>query len=235
MLGQNFLVILIGKGAIMNTVIIGANRGIGLELTKKYKDKGHNVLALCRTSSPELDALGVEVITGIDVKDDKLVNEIASKVSWQQIDILIHSAGILNGDSFPEISFDNMRESFEVNTLGPLRTILGLKDKLVKGSKVGILSSRVGSIADNSSSQNYAYRISKTAVNMLGKCLSLDLQEQGVAVALLHPGYVRTDMTGGNGLINADESATGLILRMQELSMDNTGIFIHTSGEKLPW
>ena len=219
----------------MNIVIIGANRGIGLEFVKQYQAKGHHVIALCRKASEQLNALGVEVVEGIDVKDDQLVQEIATKVSCDKIDILIHSSGILNMDQFPDISMDNMRESFEVNTLGPLRTIMGLQQKLGQGSKVGILTSRVGSIADNSSSNNYAYRTSKTAANMVGKCLSLDLKEQGIAVALLHPGYVRTEMTHGKGLIDADESAAGLIERMDELTMEKSGIFVHTSGELLPW
>ena len=128
-----------------------------------------------------------------------------------------------------------MRESFEVNTLGPLKTILALRDKFSAGSKIGIVTSRVGSIADNSSSKNYAYRTSKTAVNMIGKCLSLDLKDQGVSVALLHPGYVKTEMTGGQGLIEAHEAASGLINRMDELDMDTTGIYIHANGEELHW
>jgi NAD(P)-dependent dehydrogenase (short-subunit alcohol dehydrogenase family) len=219
----------------MNVVIIGGNRGIGLELTKQYKEKGYDVTVLCRKSSDELTNLGVNIVEGIDITDDSLVNTISDKISLNKIDILIHNAGILKGDSFPEIDLNTMRESFEVNSLGPLRTILGLKDKLKEGSKVGIVSSRVGSIDDNSSSNNYAYRTSKTAVNMIGKCLSLDLKDKGVALALLHPGYVRTEMTNHNGLINPDESAAGLIKRMEELSLETTGIFVHTSGEKLTW
>lgn len=219
----------------MNVVIIGGNRGIGLELTKQYKEKGYDVTVLCRKSSDELTNLGVNIVEGIDITDDSLVNTISDKISLNKIDILIHNAGILKGDSFPEIDLNTMRESFEVNSLGPLRTILGLKDKLKEGSKVGIVSSRVGSIDDNSSSNNYAYRTSKTAVNMIGKCLSLDLKDKGIALALLHPGYVRTEMTNHNGLINPDESAAGLIKRMEELSLETTGIFVHTSGEKLTW
>lgn len=219
----------------MNIVIIGANRGIGLELTKQYKDRGDNVIAICRKASNELKALQVSIIEGIDVSEDSIVETLAAKVSFQQIDILIHNSGILNGDSFPEISFDNMRESFEVNSLGPLRTALALKNKLHEGSKFGIVSSRVGSIADNSSSNNYAYRTSKTAVNMIGKCLSLDLKDQGVAVAILHPGYVRTEMTNNNGFIDPNEAAEGLIARMDELTIQKTGIYVHSSGEELPW
>lgn len=219
----------------MNVVIIGANRGIGLEFVKQYQAKGHHVIALCRKASEELKSLDVEIVEGIDVKDDHLINEIADKISCEKIDILIHNSGILIMDAFPDINMDTMRESFEVNTLGPLRTVLGLQEKLQQGSRVGILTSRVGSIEDNTSSNNYAYRTSKTAANMIGKCLSLDMANKGVAVALLHPGFVRTEMTGGNGLINADESAAGLIKQMDELTLEKSGIFIHTSGEVLPW
>ena len=216
-------------------VIVGGNRGIGLEFAKQYKNLGDDVLVLCRKSSKELDELGVIVKPGFDVKDDETVSKISSMIGWDNIDILIHNAGILIGDKFPEVDLNAMRESFEVNTLGPLKTVLGLREKLNKGSKVGIVTSRVGSIADNSSSNNYAYRTSKTAVNMIGSCLSIDLKDKGVALALLHPGYVKTEMTNGNGLIEADEAANGLINRMDELTIETTGLFVHTSGEKLLW
>ena len=112
---------------------------------------------------------------------------------------------------------------------------MALKNKLKEGSKVGIVSSRVGSIADNESSNNYAYRISKTAVNMLGKCLAIDLKEDGISVILLHPGYVRTQMTGGNGLIDPPEAARGLVEQVNNLSLKTSGSFYHSSGEQLPW
>lgn len=218
-----------------NVVIMGGNRGIGLELAMQYKEFDHEVTVLCRKASPELSELGVNIIEGIDAKNDKIIAELASKIKLKKIDIFIHNSGILIGDSFPEINLEAMRESFEVNTLGPLKTILALRDKFSAGSKIGIVTSRVGSIADNSSSKNYAYRTSKTAVNMIGKCLSLDLKDQGVSVALLHPGYVKTEMTGGQGLIEAHEAASGLINRMDELDMDTTGIYIHANGEELHW
>ncbi len=219
----------------MKVVIIGANRGIGFELAKQYREKGYDVVATCRKTNDALKSLKVTVVEGVDTAEDSLVESLSAKIPFETIDILIHSAGILQSDRFPEIDLDNMRQSFEVNTLGPLRTALALKNKLRSGSKFGIITSRVGSIDDNSSSNNYAYRTSKTAVNMVGKCLSLDLKDQGIAVALLHPGYVKTDMTGHNGLIEPSESAEGLILRMEELSLETSGIFVHTSGEILTW
>lgn len=223
-------------GSMSKTVVlVGANRGIGLELAKQYKQLGHNVYAVCRSASEELKALDVNCIEGVDVLKDDVGETLKTKLSLNSIDLFIHNAGILKGDSFPDISSDNMRLHFEVNTLGPMKTILALRDSFKQKAKVGIVTSRVGSIEDNSSSNNYAYRVSKTAANMLGKCLSIDLKEQGVAVALLHPGYVKTDMTGNTGYIEADEAASGLIKRMDELTLETTGSFMHSNGENLPW
>jgi NAD(P)-dependent dehydrogenase (short-subunit alcohol dehydrogenase family) len=216
-----------------HVVIIGANRGIGLELVRVYEKNGFQVTAVCRTASNDLKETGADIIEHIDVTDETALLTLASKIA--PIDILIHNAGILRGDRFPEIDFESMREQFEVNAIGPLKTVLALRGKLAEGAKVGLVTSRVGSIADNSSSNNYGYRTSKTALNMIGMCLSLDLKDQGIAIALLHPGYVRTDMTSQGGLIDADESAAGLFDRMNELTLENTGIFVHTSGEHLVW
>jgi NAD(P)-dependent dehydrogenase (short-subunit alcohol dehydrogenase family) len=124
---------------------------------------------------------------------------------------------------------------FEVNSLGPLFVTKSLLGNLSAGSKVGIITSRMGSIDDNDSGGSYAYRMSKTAVNAAGKSLSIDLKPQGIAVAILHPGWVRTEMTGHGGLIDPDESAAGLIQRMEELTIDTSGNFWHTNGELLPW
>ncbi len=219
----------------LNVVVIGANRGIGLEFCKQYVSSGNHVTAVCRQASSELNAINCDVIENIDVTDQASVNTIAEQLNIKHIDILIHNSGILHSDSYPNVSLDEMKLHFDVNTLGPLRTIQALESRLKAGSKVGIVSSRVGSIDDNTSSNNYAYRVSKTAVNMLGKCLSIDLAPKKIALALLHPGYVRTDMTHGNGLIEADEAAVGLITQMQKLDMSSTGMFVHTSGERLTW
>ncbi|MFC3096077.1 SDR family oxidoreductase [Alteromonas sediminis] len=218
-----------------NVVIIGANRGIGLELAKQYAVRGDTVIAVCRKASAPLLQVGCEVIEHVDVSDDQLVDSLAARIPVNQIDTLIHNAGILKSDTLATINMDTLREHFEINTLAPLKTVLALKSKLAPKSKVGLVTSRVGSIADNSSGNNYAYRVSKTALNMVGKCLSIDLAADGIAVALLHPGYVRTEMTNGNGLIEPDESASGLIARMDDLSLETSGIFIHSSGEVLPW
>jgi NAD(P)-dependent dehydrogenase (short-subunit alcohol dehydrogenase family) len=218
-----------------NVLIIGANRGIGLELCRQYIAQGNKVIATCRRASSELSELDCQVIENVEVTCSESLKNMLNCVNAQVLDIVIHNSGILRSDSYPEIDIDNMKVHFDVNTLGPLRTVTALEPLLKKGSKVGIVSSRVGSIDDNTSSNNYAYRVSKTAVNMVGKCLSIDLAPKGIALALLHPGYVKTDMTNHSGLISAQESASGLIQRMDELGISTTGIFVHTSGEVLTW
>ena len=220
----------------MPTVVItGANRGIGLELARQFKQRGDDVVAACRESSKELAKLDVEVIEGVDVTEDGSVGELAKALGDRTVDVLVNCAGILSDESLTDLDFDRMRRQFEVNSLGPLRVTAALRGNLSKGSKVAIITSRMGSIADNTSGGRYGYRMSKTAVNMAGRSLAQDLREAGVAVVILHPGFVRTEMTGGQGLIDPPESAVGLIARIDELSLETSGSFRHTNGEELPW
>jgi NAD(P)-dependent dehydrogenase (short-subunit alcohol dehydrogenase family) len=127
-----------------------------------------------------------------------------------------------------------MRLQYEVNALGPLRVTKALLANLHAGAKLLILTSRVGSVGDNSSGGNYGYRMSKAAANMAGKNLSIELKKHGIAVGILHPGMVATEMTGNTG-ITAEHSASGLLKRIDELNLDNTGTFWHAEGEILPW
>ena len=215
--------------------IIGANRGIGLELTRQFKDRGDHVVAACREASEELATLDVEVIEDLDVTDDGSVAELAKALGDRTVDVLVNCAGILSDESLSDLDFDRMRRQFEVNSLGPLRVTAALCGNLGEGSKVAIITSRMGSIEDNTSGGRYGYRMSKVAVNMAGRSLANDLREAGVAVVILHPGFVRTGMTGGQGLIDPPESAAGLIARIDELTMETTGSFRHANGEELPW
>lgn len=215
--------------------ICGANRGIGLELCRQLSERGDHAIALCRRTSEALNMLGVEVLEGVDVGDRESVSQAAKKLYGRAIDVLVQVSGILDSDDLYSIDEDVVRKNFEINTLGPLRVIYEFLPNLHDRSKIFILSSRVGSMSDNSSGGNYAYRISKAAVNMLGVNLSVDLKSKGISVILLHPGYVKTDMTQGNGLVEADESAAGLIARMDELGLEQTGTFWHMDGSQLPW
>lgn len=217
------------------TIITGANRGIGLELCRQCHARGDDVVAICRSTSDELSALGVRVETGIDVSDDGVVSVLRERLSGEPVDMLVNNAGVLRRQSLPELDWDSMRLQFEVNSLGPLRVTAALLPNLHEGSKVGIVTSRMGSIADNTSGGSYGYRMSKAAVNIAGVSLARDLAPRGIAVALLHPGWVKTNMTGKTGNIDAAGAAAGLLARLEELTLETTGGFWHANGERLPW
>ncbi len=217
-----------------NILVTGANRGIGLELCRQYQSRGDIVVGVCRGSNSELDDLGVRVVEEIDVSLEADVATLATKLAGQELDILINNAGIGSWDQLDTIDVDNMLEQYRVNALGPLLVTRALQNNLKSGAKVAIISSRVGSLDDNSSGNNYGYRCSKAAVNMVGVNLHHDLSPQGVAVTLLHPGLVATDMTGGSG-IAPSTSATNLIERIDELTIAGSGHFWHAEGYALPW
>jgi NAD(P)-dependent dehydrogenase (short-subunit alcohol dehydrogenase family) len=220
----------------MPTVVItGANRGIGLELARQFKERGDEVVALCRKSSDELAKLEVEVVEGVDVANDAGVGQLSTSLKGHTVDVLVNCAGILSDESLSDLDFDRIRRQFEINSLGPLRVTAALKGNLGEGSKVAVVSSRMGSIEDNTSGGRYGYRMSKVAVNMAGRSLANDLKDDGVAVAILHPGFVRTEMTGHQGLIDPPESAAGLIARIDEMTLETTGTFWHANGEVIPW
>lgn len=216
-------------------VITGANRGIGLELAKQLKARGDDVIAAVRTASEALSGLGVRVEAGIDVADEAGPKTLAARLDGAKIDVLINNAGVLDGDALGALTREGIRRQLEVNSLGPLFVTEALMKNLGEGAKVAIVTSRMGSIADNTSGGRYGYRMSKAAVNAAGKSLAVDLAPRGVSVAILHPGFVRTDMTGGQGLIDADASARLLIARIDALTPETSGTFWHANGEVLPW
>lgn len=219
-------------------LVTGSNRGIGLELCRQLAQRGETVIATCRKASDELKALGVEIIEDVEVSCPNSLAKLVDKLNGRHLDWLINNAGIAESLGISDIdinAIESFKRMYEVNSLGPLLTTQSLLNNLGDGSKVGIITSRMGSIADNDSGGSYAYRMSKSAVNAAGKSLSIDLQPRGIAVGILHPGYVRTDMTGHNGLMDTDESARGLIARMDELNLSNTGSFWHSNGDLLPW
>jgi len=223
----------------MRTVLItGANRGIGLALAQQFTARGDRVIAVCRQSSPALDATAAAVEAGVDVSDDAAVAALASRLTDTRIDTLVLNAGILGQESLGAIDaagFERMRRQFEVNALGPLRVAQALRDRMAEGGKIGIITSRMGSVADNGSGGYYGYRASKAAVNAIGKSLALDLESRGIAVVLLHPGYVATDMVGGNGDVSPAQAASQLIERLDALTLAQSGSFQHANGSALPW
>lgn len=222
----------------MSTYLVtGANRGIGLEICRQLVARGDEVIAVCRSSSDELGSLGAEVVEGIDVSEPADAAALAGRLSGRKIDVLVNNAGILRRDGLGRIaaSMDDLLAQFRTNSIGPILVTQALLSNLHRGSKVGIVTSRMGSVTDNTSGGAYGYRMSKAAVNIAGVSLAHDLKDEGIAVALLHPGYVRTDMTGHEGFVDTDESARGLIERMDELTLETSGGFWHANGERLPW
>ena len=220
----------------MATILItGANRGIGLELATRLSARGDSVIAACRGASPELRELGIEIIEGIDVGSDESVQSLADALKGTRLDWLINNAGLLDRTSLDHLDIVSKERQFRINSLGPLRVTLALSRLLGGGSKVGIVSSRVGSLADNSSGGNYGYRMSKAAVNMAGVNLAHELRSREIAVFLLHPGYVRTGMTGGGGSKDASSAGRELIALMDRMTLADTGSFWHADGYQLPW
>ena len=215
-------------------LVTGASRGIGLELCRQLQQRGHRVTAVCRQASAELRALECTVIDGIELTDAASVARLAERVAGQRIDVLVNNAGILARDSLAELDFDGMRRQFEVNALAPLRVTHALLPNLGAGSKVVIITSRMGSIADNGSGGYYGYRMSKAAVNIAGVSLARDLRDRDIAVLLLHPGMVATEMTGHQG-VPAAEAARNLVARIESLGLEQSGSFHHANGESLPW
>lgn len=219
----------------MNRILItGANRGIGLELCRQFLQRGAQVTAVCRHASAELEELDARIIAGIDVTRDASLDQLVAALEGQRIDCLVNNAGILKRDSLGELDYAAIERQFEVNALGPLRVTRALLPNLARGSRVIIITSRMGSIGDNTSGGYYGYRMSKAAVNMAGVSLARDLHEKGIAVGILHPGMVATDMTGGSGEAVSD-AARRLIERVEGLDLDNSGSFWHAEGYELPW
>ncbi len=217
-------------------LVTGTNRGIGLEYCRQIKGRGDQAIAVCRSSSEELETLGIQVETGVDITSEESVNALAKKLKDTPIDVLVNNAAIVERISLDNLDFESMRKQFEVNALGTLRFTEALLPNLREGSKVIIMTSRMGSIDDNTSGGSYGYRMSKVAVSMAGKSLSVDLKPRGIAVGILHPGLVKTRMTNftQNG-ITTEESVNGLLKRIDGLNLENTGTFWHAKGEVLPW
>jgi NAD(P)-dependent dehydrogenase (short-subunit alcohol dehydrogenase family) len=226
-------------------LITGANRGIGLKLSEQFAEDGWQVLACCRNPADagELQALGerglaVEV-QALDVTNYEQMAALSDQLGNRPIDILLNNAGIYGskGASFGEIDAQEWRQVLEVNTIAPLMLVQAFVEQVAASQKklVAIIGSKVGSIADNSSGGSYIYRSSKTAVNQVVKCLSIDLADRDISVISLHPGWVQTEMGGPNAEISTDESVSGLKNILQTAGLAQSGHFIEYDGSSIPW
>jgi NAD(P)-dependent dehydrogenase (short-subunit alcohol dehydrogenase family) len=223
----------------MSTALItGAAGGIGYELARQLAARGTTVIAVCRKPSAALAGLAVRVEAGIDIATDEDCMALATRVAGVPLGLLIHNAGVLYDESLDALDEDavaSIRRQFEVNALAPLRLTALLVPQLVRGGKLALITSRMGSMADNTSGGYYGYRMSKAAMNAAGRSLAHDLASAGVAVVMLHPGFVQTPMTGGRGEVDPATAARGLLARIDELTLASSGRFLHANGSPLPW
>lgn len=224
----------------MKTIVItGANRGIGLALAELYCAQKDTVIALCRHTSAALTATGAKIIEGIDVGQSDIASVIKSKLeltlAGTSIDILINNAGIMHEEFLDSLNYEHMLEQFRINSLAPIMISQSLVPLMAKDAKIVMITSRMGSIEDNGSGGYYGYRMSKTALNIASVSLAQDLAPKGISVAILHPGFVQTDMVGGAGNITAQDSASALAQRISETNLANSGQFRHSDGQPLPW
>lgn len=216
-------------------LVTGANRGIGLELCRQLVERGFEVIGTSRGPAPQLEKLGVRV-EALEVTDESSIDGLARRLSsGPRIDLLINNAGILFRDGLDPFEPELVRKQMETNALGPLRLATTLLPILAESAKVAMITSRMGSIGDNTSGGYYGYRMSKAALNAGSVSLAHDVKDRGVAVIILHPGFVKTDMTGSRGDVTADVAASRLLDRIDELTLETSGTFRHANGEELPW
>ncbi len=228
---------------IYTILITGTNRGIGLEFVKQYAVDGWNVLACCREpqSATALQALASVhrniTIIELDVADFVQIDAVALQLKSHKIDVLLNNAGVYPESSFGDVDFVEWATAFKVNTMAPLKMAEAFIPHVAASQlkKIATLSSKMGSLDDNTSGSSYIYRSSKTAVNMVMKSLALDVKSHGISVVTLHPGWVQTDMGGPHGLINTQTSVAGLRNVIADLSLVNSGKFIAYDGQEIAW
>ncbi len=228
----------------MGTVFItGANRGLGLEFVKEFSEKDYEVIATCRDPNSSSDLTNLAKLNlkiqlhQLDVSNTKNIQDLSNHLKNKPIDILINNAGIYRSGSFNSVNKDSWVESFITNTIGPYEVIEYFLPNVLQGreKKVVSITSKMGSIDDNTSGGSYIYRSSKTALNSMMRSLTHDLKTNDIATMTLHPGWVRTDMGGPGGWIDVKESVSGMINQISNLSLQNTGRYIDYAGKPIKW
>ncbi|MDB4040568.1 SDR family oxidoreductase [Methylophilaceae bacterium] len=228
----------------MSTVLItGANRGLGYEFVKQYSENGFEVLACCRNinNAKELKELAETSnkikVYELDVGNVKAIKSLSQQLQNEKIDVLINNAGIYRSSTVGNINYDEWIESFKVNTIAPYQIVENFLNQIINGDlkKVVSITSKMGSIDDNTSGGSYIYRSSKTALNSMMRSLTHDLKNQGIATLTLHPGWVRTDMGGPGGWIDSFESVQGMIKQIDKLTLDNSGTYLDYAGKSINW
>ena len=227
----------------MPTVMItGSNRGLGLECARQYADEGWRVIATCRNpgNAIKLASLKGELeIHALDISDHGQILSLADSLRREAIDLLLNNAGIFDPSPshLVDIDYKDWENFIRINVMSPLMICATFSDHVAASNlkKIAIMSSKMGSIEDNNSGGSYIYRSTKAALNAVMKSLSIDLAPRGISVAILHPGWVRTDMGGPNGLIDAPESVNGLLKVIKDLNLKNSGRFYSYDGSEIAW
>lgn len=220
----------------MNVLVTGANRGIGLSWARAFRKREARVIGTAREpgAADDLRDIGAQV-EELDVTDDASVAMLAERLVGVPIDLLILNAGILRRDTADSVDAALMMRQFDTNALGPLRVALALRPNLALAEKPAVIAmtSRMGSIADNTSGGFYGYRTSKAALNAVMKSISIDFAPWPVVV--VHPGYIATRMTGNQGDLGPDEAVDRMLSIVDRLDESMTGRFYHRDGHELPW
>jgi len=226
----------------MPTVLItGANRGIGLEFARQYGAEGWQVIATCRNpiGVGELATIQGDIqIHGLDVSDARQLERLATELKDTKIDLLINNAGVYGPRGYApgDVDLREWHQTFEINAMSPLLVSMAFVPHVeAAGGKIVTLSSKMGSMEDNTSGGNYIYRSSKAATNAVMKSLANDLSANSIPVCVMHPGWVETDMGGPNALISTETSVTGMRQVIENLDMTTTGVFFNYDGTIVPW
>lgn len=231
----------------MPTILItGASRGIGLELARQAADDGWTIHACCRRPEAASDLQGLAaasaghvVIHRLDVTDAARLGELADSLKQEPIDILLSNAGTFGPReaTFGHTDDAAWLDAFRVNTIAALHVAEAFADNVARSDRriIATMSSKMGSVADNTSGGHYIYRSSKAALNIVTKSMAVDLKDRGITVVALHPGWVRTDMGGPQAPLSVKESVTGLRSVLDALGLPDTGRFFGYDGVEVPW
>ena len=220
----------------MKTVLVtGANRGIGLEFCRQYALEEWRVLACCRHPSKDLALPGVEIYP-LDVGDPAQIQKLAGRLSGESVDLLINNAGIYpDSGNFGEIDYEKWMRAFEINAMAPLRMAEAFVNLIARSGTIATLTSKMGSLADNTSGGEYPYRSSKAAANMVMRSMAIDLKAFGIISVALHPGWVKTEMGGPSALISVEQSVSGMRRVIERLAPADSGKFLSYDGLEIPW
>lgn len=228
---------IIGIGECMKKVFItGANRGIGLEFARQLSAKDFEIYAAVRNPSDELaEVPNTQVFTGIDLENLETITYFFNTHELPKFDWIILNAGIFLETPLQDLDISLVEKQIKVNTIAPLMLVQKLLPYIKEGTRISLVTSLMGSISDNSSGGYYGYRMSKAALNMMGKNLAIDLKNKGAMVCLLHPGYVKTQMSDFMGNVPPESSVLGMIRIIEGLTLLSSGSFYHYQGKPLPW